>query len=111
MGIEPTSSAWEAEVLPLNYTRAVEYSLLPAEQLLFFQLPDASLPIMKIILNGEPRDIEPDLTVSQLIEQLGMTGKRLAIEIDREIVPRSRYAQTRLHEGVRLEIVHAIGGG
>ncbi len=102
MGIEPTLSAWEAEVLPLNYTRAVEYSFL---------LSSVSLPIMKIILNGEPCDIEPDLTVSQLIEQLGLAGKRLAVEIDREIVPRSRYAETRLGEGMRLEIVHAIGGG
>jgi len=66
---------------------------------------------MKIILNGEPCDIEPDLTVSQLLEQLGLAGKRLAVEIDREIVPRSRYAETPLGEGMRLEIVHAIGGG
>ncbi len=102
MGIEPTPSAWEAEVLPLNYTRAVEYSFL---------LSNISLPIMKIILNGEPYDIEPDTTVGQLIEQLGLTGKRLAVEIDRQIVSRSAYTETRLGEGVRLEIVHAIGGG
>ncbi len=66
---------------------------------------------MKIILNGEPYDIEPDMTVSQLVEQLGLAGKRLAVEIDREIVSRSAYAETRLGEGMRLEIVHAIGGG
>ncbi len=66
---------------------------------------------MKIILNGEPYDIEPDTTVSQLVEQLGLAGKRLAVEIDREIVSRSAYPETRLNEGMRLEIVHAIGGG
>ncbi len=66
---------------------------------------------MKIILNGEPHDIEPDVTVSQLIEQLGLAGKRLAVEVDREIIPRTDYAETRLGEGARLEIVHAIGGG
>jgi len=66
---------------------------------------------MKIILNGEPYDIEPDTTVSQLVEQLGLAGKRLAVEIDREIVSRSAYPETYLCEGMRLEIVHAIGGG
>ncbi len=66
---------------------------------------------MKIILNGEPYDIEPGTTVSQLVEQLGLAGKRLAVEIDREIVTRSAYPETRLSEGMQLEIVHAIGGG
>ena len=66
---------------------------------------------MKIILNGEPYDIALELTVIQLVEQLGLVGKRLAIEIDREIIPRSAYTETRLSEGMQVEIVHAIGGG
>jgi len=49
--------------------------------------------------------------VQQLVEQLNLSGRRLAVEVDREIVPRSAYAETRLGEGARVEIVHAIGGG
>ncbi len=66
---------------------------------------------MRIILNGDPYDIAPDMTVQQLVEQLNLSGRRLAVEVDREIVPRSAYAETRLGEGARVEIVHAIGGG
>ncbi len=66
---------------------------------------------MQIILNGESYEIEPETTVEQLVERLNLGGKRLAIEVNREIVTRSAYAETRLDEGARVEIVHAIGGG
>lgn len=66
---------------------------------------------MNITLNGEAREVADALTAQQLIEQLGLTGKRLAIEINREIVPRSAYASHRLNEGDTIEIVRAIGGG
>ncbi len=66
---------------------------------------------MQIILNGESRDVAPGTTVEQLVEQLNLTGRRLAVEVDREIVSRSAYAETVLGEGARVEIVHAIGGG
>ena len=66
---------------------------------------------MEIIVNGEPRQV-PDATgVAQLLELLGLTERRLALEINREIVPRSRFAAHRLQPGDRVEIVHAIGGG
>lgn len=66
---------------------------------------------MNITLNGEPRSIDAGLTVSGLIEQLGYQGKRIAVERNGEIVPRSAHATTPLSEGDTLEIVIAVGGG
>jgi len=66
---------------------------------------------MNITLNGESRLIDAGLTVSGLIEQLGYQGKRIAVERNGEIVPRSAHAATALAEGDSLEIVVAVGGG
>lgn len=66
---------------------------------------------MNITLNGENRLVDPGLTVSGLIEQLGYQGKRIAVECNGEIVPRSAHADTALAEGDTLEIVVAVGGG
>lgn len=66
---------------------------------------------MNIQVNGETREIPDNSTAQDLIEQLGLTGRRLAMELNREIVPRSSYASTPLNNGDEIEIVHAIGGG
>ncbi len=66
---------------------------------------------MKIQLNGESRNIPDDSTAQTLVDLLELNGKRLAMELNREIVPRSVYADTPLHEDDQIEIVHAIGGG
>ncbi|MHB1057862.1 MAG: sulfur carrier protein ThiS [Rhodanobacter sp.] len=66
---------------------------------------------MQIILNGQSRDCDPATTVAQLLEQAGYAGRRVAVELNQEIVPRSRHASQSLADGDRLEIVHAIGGG
>ncbi len=66
---------------------------------------------MKIQLNGEHRDIPDHSTAQDLVELLGLAGKRLAMEVNREIVPRTAYAEHRLQPGDTVEIVHAIGGG
>ena len=66
---------------------------------------------MEIILNGEPRKIPEPCSVSQLLQQLDLTGKRLAMEINREIVPRSTFETHMIHPGDQIEIVGAIGGG
>ncbi|HLV28380.1 MAG TPA: sulfur carrier protein ThiS [Burkholderiaceae bacterium] len=66
---------------------------------------------MNITLNGETRRIDPGLTVSGLMEQLGFQGKRIAVERNGEIVPRSAHAATELAEGDTLEVVVAVGGG
>lgn len=66
---------------------------------------------MHIQLNGEPYTLDPDLTAADLIAQLGLTGRRVAVEINEEIVPRSQLATTHLAEDDQVEVVHAIGGG
>ena len=66
---------------------------------------------MQITLNGEPREIPDALTAAGLVELLELGGKRLAMEVNEEIVPRSTFEQRVLAEGDKVEIVHAIGGG
>jgi thiamine biosynthesis protein ThiS len=66
---------------------------------------------MKLHINGEARDFASPLSLSSLIEQLGMKQDRVAIELNRNIVPREQWATTSLTDGDRLEIVHFVGGG
>ena len=70
---------------------------------------------MQIILNGEPHALPnkpaESTYISDLIEQLGLTGQRLAIELNGDIVPRSQHATFSLNDGDKVEIVRAIGGG
>ncbi|MDH5436644.1 MAG: sulfur carrier protein ThiS [Gammaproteobacteria bacterium] len=66
---------------------------------------------MDIMINGKARAVENSCTVSYLINELGLADKRLAIEINREIVPRSAFEQHQLQQGDKVEIVGAIGGG
>jgi sulfur carrier protein len=66
---------------------------------------------MKILLNGENHDIAEACTAAALVEQLQLAGKRIAMEVNLEIVPRSEYTSFQLKAGDRVEIVHAIGGG
>ncbi len=66
---------------------------------------------MKIYVNGQTHELAEPITITALIEQLGFTGKRIAVELNQEIVPRSQHAETFLKDNDQLEIVHAIGGG
>lgn len=66
---------------------------------------------MNIVLNGEQRGLEDTLTLLGLIDRLELSGKRLAVEVNEEVVPRSLHSGYRLRDGDRVEIVHAIGGG
>jgi sulfur carrier protein len=66
---------------------------------------------MKITLNGETRQFPAPLTVAQLVDTLGYTGKRIAIERNGEIVPRSRHGEVLLADNDCLELVVAVGGG
>ena len=68
-------------------------------------------PMLKIQLNGQPREIENVISVAGLIEDLGISGKRVAVELNQEILPKSLHAETLLAEGDIVEIVGAIGGG
>jgi sulfur carrier protein len=67
--------------------------------------------LMKLQINGEARDFNPPLTLVGLLEYLNMTADRVAVELNRSIVPREQWARTSLAEGDRLEIVHFVGGG
>jgi thiamine biosynthesis protein ThiS len=66
---------------------------------------------MKIQLNGHEREFSAPLSLSKLVEQLGMKEDRVAVELNRNIVPREMWSQTALSEGDRLEVVHFVGGG
>lgn len=66
---------------------------------------------MKLILNGEERQFEAVSTLTSLVDQLGIKGDRVAIELNRDIVSRTQWSVTTLHEGDKLEIVHFVGGG
>ena len=66
---------------------------------------------MNIIVNGEERNLDGSKTVEQLIETLGLDGRKVAVERNMEIVPKSRYKEALLGEGDKFEIVHFIGGG
>lgn len=66
---------------------------------------------MQITLNDDPREVEPGSTVSTLLESLGMRPKLVAVERNRELVPRARHAECELAEGDVLEIVTLVGGG
>ncbi len=67
--------------------------------------------VMQIQLNGEPRELASDTSILQLLEQLDLVGRRVAVELNLDIVPRSAHATTILQPGDRVEVVHAIGGG
>jgi thiamine biosynthesis protein ThiS len=66
---------------------------------------------MKLQINGEERIVDAPQTLSSLIASMSMKPDRVAIELNREIVPRERWSETSLAEGDRLEIVHFVGGG
>lgn len=67
--------------------------------------------MMNILLNGENHAIDDGATVAALIEQLGLTGQRLAVEVNGEIVPRGEHVAHILNVEDKVEVVRAIGGG
>lgn len=67
--------------------------------------------LMDLFVNGKTHSCPANTTVADLIDQLGLTGKRLAVELNQSLIPRARHADTPLHEGDHLEIVVAVGGG
>ena len=67
--------------------------------------------MISVSINGEARQFDISVSIDVLLEQMQMGGKRIALERNGEIVPRSQYAQQMLSDGDRLEIVVAVGGG
>lgn len=66
---------------------------------------------MKIILNGKEKRLKAPVTVAALLEEMGLGERRVAVEVNREIVPRSRHGEFRLLDNDHVEVVFAIGGG
>ena len=66
---------------------------------------------MQITLNGQAREFTAPQTVASLLLGAGLADSRVAVEVNREIVPRSRHGSHRLGDGDRVEIIRAIGGG
>lgn len=66
---------------------------------------------MQIFLNGQTLDLQAPISLAQLLEQQGYAQRRVAVEVNRSIVPKSQHGQHWLNEGDKVEIVHALGGG
>ena len=66
---------------------------------------------MRLLINGEERGFDALRDLDELVATLGLDARKVAVERNLEIVPRSRYAATALSDGDRIEIVHFIGGG
>jgi len=66
---------------------------------------------VEVYINGELQQLPEGITVTQLLEKMALSDKRLAVEVNLEIVPRSLHSSHKLQAGDRVEIVHAIGGG
>ena len=62
-------------------------------------------------MNDEPRTVADGATVADLVADLGLGPRRIAVEVNLAIVPRATYDQTALHDGDRVEIIHFVGGG
>ncbi|MBX9917128.1 MAG: sulfur carrier protein ThiS [Nitrosomonas sp.] len=67
--------------------------------------------MIQLTINGQPQQFEGPINVAQLIDHLALHGKRIAIECNGEIVPRSQFPQQMLVHGDQLEVVVAVGGG
>jgi sulfur carrier protein len=66
---------------------------------------------MRLLVNGEERQVEPSTTVKQLLSSLGLEDNLVAVERNEEVVPRALHESTRLSDGDRVEVVHFVGGG
>jgi sulfur carrier protein len=67
--------------------------------------------VITVSINGETRQLSQSISIASLIEEMGLAGKRIALERNGEIVPRSTFATQQLADGDRLEVVVAVGGG
>ena len=66
---------------------------------------------VSIRVNGEARTVRAGASVADLVEALGLGGRKLAVAVNRDVVPRAQHARLRLSEGDRVEILEAVGGG
>ena len=66
---------------------------------------------MTIVLNGEPQTVADAITISQLLAESQLNPRQVAVEVNRELVPRERHAEYQLRDGDELEVVTLVGGG
>ena len=66
---------------------------------------------MTLLVNGQPRVVAPRITIRQLLAELGLATRGIAVEVNQQIVPQKRHAEHELAEGDHLEIVSLVGGG
>jgi sulfur carrier protein len=67
--------------------------------------------MITVQINGESRCLQSNINITELVHQLALAGKKLAVERNGELIPRSTYGECRIADGDRLEIVVAVGGG
>ena len=67
--------------------------------------------MISVFINGAPREFEQAISVAALIQDMGLSGKRIALERNGDIVPRSQFTEQMLADGDKLEVVVAVGGG
>ena len=68
-------------------------------------------PLVNLLVNGDPRSVSSDCTVAELIDALGLQSRRVAIAVNRDVVPRSAFSTHQLAADDRVEILEAVGGG
>ena len=73
--------------------------------------PNSQLSALAIRVNGEPREVASGSTLAQLVDALGLTGRKIAVAVNRDVVPRAAHAARVLRAGDRVEILEAVGGG
>jgi sulfur carrier protein len=66
---------------------------------------------MRVAINGEIRDVPPELDLAALLEHLSLPSRRVAVELNREVIRRSDWANRKVSEADKIEIVHFVGGG
>jgi thiamine biosynthesis protein ThiS len=69
------------------------------------------MPLVQVTVNDEARELPEGATVADLVSALGLGPRRIAVEVNREIVPRTTYADARLRDGDVVEVIHFVGGG
>jgi len=67
--------------------------------------------VITVSINGAERQLSQSISIASLVEEMGLTGKRIALERNGEIVPRSQFSAQQIEDGDTLEIVAAVGGG
>ena len=66
---------------------------------------------MQIVINGKIQQISDNSSVQSVLEEMQLQNKRIAVEVNQEIIPRAKHHEHKLMEGDNIEIIHAVGGG